>query len=261
MIREKGAYAPVFYPALLLILLFATIGVIWPDDASYYFHIVQTWLLAKAGWIYVLGMAVFVCLSLFLMISRLGDIKLGPDHSTPEYTNISWFAMLFAAGMGIGLMFFSVAEPLQHFLSPPTAESGSIQAARNAMNITFFHWGLQAWGVYAIVGLALAYFSYRHELPLLPRSALYPLIGNRIYGPIGHIIDVFAILGTMFGIATSLGFGAAQVNAGLNFLFNVPANSLVQSILILIITAAATLSVALGLDKGIKVISLSLIHI
>jgi choline/glycine/proline betaine transport protein len=255
MVRERGAYAPVFYPSLGLTLLLATIGILWPDEASMFFSMLQNWLLDKVGWIYILGMAIFVCLSIFLMVSRLGDIRLGPDHSKAEYSNLSWFAMLFAAGMGIGLMFFSVAEPLQHFISPPMAESGSTEAARNAMNITFFHWGLEAWGVYAIVGLALAYFSYRHNLPLLPRSALYPLLKDKIYGPIGHVIDIFAIIGTMFGIATSLGFGAAQVNAGLNFLFAVPDTSLVKCLLIVIITSIATISVALGLDKGIKILS------
>lgn len=255
MVRERGAYAPVFYPSLCLTLLLAIIGILWPSEASIFFTTLQNWLLDKVGWIYILGMAIFVCLSIFLMVSRLGDIRLGPDHSKAEYSNLSWFAMLFAAGMGIGLMFFSVAEPLQHFISPPMAESGSTEAARNAMNITFFHWGLEAWGVYAIVGLALAYFSYRHNLPLLPRSALYPLLKDKIYGPIGHVIDIFAIIGTMFGIATSLGFGAAQVNAGLNFLFAVPDTSLVKCLLIVIITSIATISVALGLDKGIKILS------
>ncbi|MDC0534948.1 BCCT family transporter [Francisellaceae bacterium] len=255
MVREKGAYAPVFYPSLCLTLLLAIIGILWPEEANIFFSALQNWLLDKVGWIYILGMAIFVCLSIFLMVSRLGDIRLGPDHSKAEYSNLSWFAMLFAAGMGIGLMFFSVAEPLQHFISPPMAESGTTEAARNAMNITFFHWGLEAWGVYAIVGLALAYFSYRHDLPLLPRSALYPLLKDKIYGPIGHVIDIFAIIGTMFGIATSLGFGATQVNAGLNFLFAVPDTSLVKCLLIVIITSIATISVALGLDKGIKVLS------
>ncbi|WHN64904.1 choline BCCT transporter BetT [Cysteiniphilum sp. QT6929] len=256
MSRQKGAYAPVFYPSIILIVLFALIGVLWPEHAKLFFASIQGWLTLQTGWLYILGMAIFVCLCIFLMVSRLGDIKLGPDHSLPEHSSISWFAMLFAAGMGIGLMFFSVAEPLQHYLSPPdVSASNSILAAKDAMNVTFFHWGLQAWSVYAIVGLALAYFSYRHKLPLLPRSVLYPLIGKRIYGVIGHVVDVFAILGTMFGIATSLGLGATQVNAGLHFLFNIPVNVPVQTILIIIITLIATASVALGLEKGIKLLS------
>ena len=256
MNRQKGAYKPVFYPSITLIFIFALIGVLWPDHAKMLFGSIQNWLTTQAGWLYILGMAIFLCLCIFLMVSRLGDIKLGPDHSLPEHSNMSWFAMLFAAGMGIGLMFFSVAEPLQHYLSPPDiTNKGNIAAAKDAMNITFFHWGLQAWSVYAVVGLSLAYFSYRHKLPLLPRSVLYPLIGNRIYGILGHVVDVFAILGTMFGIATSLGLGATQVNAGLNFLFDVPVNVSVQTLLIIVITLIATTSVALGLEKGIKLLS------
>ncbi len=256
MNRKSGAYAPVFYPSIILILLFAVAGIMWPKEAKVLFDIIQNWLLTQVGWLYILGMAIFVCICIFLMFSRLGDIKLGPDHSSPEHSNLSWFSMLFAAGMGIGLMFFSVAEPLQHYLSPPDVQNGNqIAAAKDAMGITLFHWGLQAWSVYAIVGLSLAYFSYRKDLPLLPRSALYPLIGERIYGPIGHLIDIFAILGTMFGIATSLGLGATQVNAGLHYLFSVPTNTTVETILIIIITLFATTSVALGLEKGIKVVS------
>uniref|UniRef100_UPI0013C36EC5 BCCT family transporter n=1 Tax=Facilibium subflavum TaxID=2219058 RepID=UPI0013C36EC5 len=255
--RQKGAHVPVFYPALGLIIIFACIGVLWPQDAKAIFGAMQSWLTLHAGWLYILAMAIFLVLCVFLMVSRLGDIKLGLDHSTPEYSNLSWFAMLFAAGMGIGLMFFSVAEPLQHFIAPPDviATTSSFAAAKDAMNVTFFHWGLQAWSVYAIVGLSLAYFSYRHKLPLLPRSALFPLLGKRIFGPIGHAVDVFAILGTMFGVATSLGLGATQVNAGLAYLFNVPNDASVQTIIIVIITLIATSSVASGLDKGIKGLS------
>lgn len=140
MSRQKGAYAPVFYPSIILIVLFALIGVLWPEHAKLFFANIQSWLTLQTGWLYILGVAIFVCLCIFLMVSRLGDIKLGPDHSLPEHSNISWFAMLFAAGMGIGLMFFSVAEPLQHYLSPPdVSTSNSILAAKDAMNVTFFH--------------------------------------------------------------------------------------------------------------------------
>ncbi|MFZ9035795.1 MAG: BCCT family transporter [Francisellaceae bacterium] len=161
MDRQKGAYAPVFYPALILVVLFTLMGVIYPRTSQLYFSAIQSWLSTKVGWIYILAMAIFLVLCVFLMFSRLGEIKLGPDHAKPEYGNLSWFAMLFSAGMGIGLMFFSVAEPLQHYVSPPDAAADTINAAKSAMNITFFHWGLQAWSVYAIVGLALGYFSYR----------------------------------------------------------------------------------------------------
>ena len=193
--------------------------------------------------------------ALYLMISRLGDIKLGPDHSEPDYGNISWFSMLFSAGMGIGLLFFGVAEPMMHFSSPPVGVGGTVESAREAMKITFFHWGLHAWAVYAVLAVILAYFCYRKGLPLLPRSAFFPFIGKRIYGKIGDAIDTFAVIGTMFGVATSLGFGVAQVNAGLGYLFNVPQTPLVQVGLIAIITSFATVSVVLGLDGGIKKLS------
>lgn len=189
------------------------------------------------------------------MLSRLGDIKLGPDHSEPEYTNLSWFAMLFSAGMGIGLLFFGVAEPMMHFAAPPVGDPASIESAREALKITFFHWGLHAWAVYAIMAVILAYFCYRKDLPLLPRSAFYPILGNKIYGKLGDAIDTFSVIGTMFGVATSLGFGVAQVNAGLSYLFSIPQSVGVQIILIAIITSFATVSVVLGLDGGIKKLS------
>tara|TARA_B100001971_G_C18267964_1_gene595975 strand:- start:27593 stop:29359 length:1767 start_codon:yes stop_codon:yes gene_type:complete len=189
------------------------------------------------------------------MMSRVGDIKLGPDHSTPDYTNLSWFSMLFSAGMGIGLLFFGVAEPIMHFTAPPVGDPNTIASAKEAMKITFFHWGLHAWAVYALLAIILAYFCYRKGLPLLPRSSFYPLIGDKIYGKIGDMVDTFAVIGTMFGVATSLGFGVAQVNAGLNYLFEVPQTTTVQVILIAIITGFATISVVLGLDGGIKKLS------
>ena len=191
----------------------------------------------------------------FLALSRYGDIKLGPDHSEPDYRNFTWFAMLFSAGMGIGLMFFGVAEPVMHFMAPPVGEGGTATAAREAMKITFFHWGLHAWAIYAVVALTLAFFCYRHGLPLTLRSALYPLIGNRIHGPIGHAVDIFAIIGTVLGVATSLGLGVAQINNGLNHLFGVPVGVTTQIILIIVTCGLATLSVASGLDKGIRILS------
>lgn len=220
-----------------------------------FFKGIQGWLIAKTSWIYILALGGVLFTSLYLMVSRLGDIKLGPDHSNPEYGNVSWFAMLFSAGMGIGLLFFGVAEPIMHFTSPPVGEPSSIESAREALKITFFHWGLHAWAVYAVFAVTMAYFSYRKKLPLLPRSAFYPFIGDRIYGKIGDMVDTFAVIGTMFGVATSLGFGVSQVNAGLNYLFDVPQTPMIQVILIAIITTFATVSVVLGLDGGIKKLS------
>lgn len=163
--------------------------------------------------------------------------------------------MLFSAGMGIGLMFFGVAEPVMHYLSPPTGAPETVEAAKEAMRLTFFHWGLHAWSIYAIVALILAYFSYRHGLPLTLRSALYPIIGDKIYKMLGHIVDIFAVIGTVFGVATSLGYGVLQVNAGLNHLYGIAINETTQVILIVAITMLATLSVVSGLDKGIRLLS------
>ncbi len=163
--------------------------------------------------------------------------------------------MLFAAGMGIGLMFFGVAEPLMHYLSPPTAEVGTVTAVKEAMKMTFFHWGLHAWAIYAIVALVLAYFSYRHSLPLTLRSALYPLIGDKIHQWPGHLVDIFAVVSTVFGVATSLGLGASQVNAGFGYLFGFDVSTTNQIVIMCVITGLAVISVATGLDKGIKILS------
>ncbi|MIO29962.1 BCCT family transporter, partial [Salmonella enterica subsp. enterica] len=209
----------------------------------------------NASWFYILAVALILLTVAYLGLSRFGEIKLGPDHSQPQFSYLSWFAMLFSAGMGIGLMFFGVAEPVMHYLAPPVGDAQTVQAAREAMEITFFHWGLHAWAIYAIVALILAFFSYRHGLPLTLRSALYPLIGERIYGPMGHAVDIFAVVGTVFGVSTSLGFGVLQVNAGLAHLFGLPVSPAMQVILIVIITGLATLSVVSGLDKGIRILS------
>lgn len=254
--QMRGGLLPqVFYPAAGLAVLLVAFSVLAPDAASTAFEGVNRWIMEKMGWFYALTVTGFLVLCAVLALGRFGSIRLGPDHATPDYSFASWFAMLFSAGMGIGLMFFAVAEPVLHYTAPPTAEPRTIAAAEEAMQATFFHWGIHGWAVYAVVGLTLGYFGFRHKLPLTIRSALYPLIGDRIYGPIGHAVDVFAVLGTLFGVATSLGFGAAQVNSGLNFLFEVPINTSVQILLIAVIAAAATVSVILGLNAGIKRLS------
>ncbi|MYZ42081.1 BCCT family transporter [Schauerella aestuarii] len=246
---------PVFYTSAALVLLLVAFAVIAPDTAARVFGSTQDWILTNASWFYILTVAIVLVVTVFLAISRYGDIKLGPDHSEPDYRNLAWFAMLFSAGMGIGIMFFGVAEPVMHFIEPPIGEPGTAIAAREAMKLTFFHWGLHAWALYAIVALILAFFSYRHGLPLTLRSALFPIIGNRIHGPIGHAVDIFAIIGTVLGVATSLGLGVEQINSGLNHLWGVPISTTTQIILIVVACGCATLSVASGLDKGIKILS------
>jgi choline/glycine/proline betaine transport protein len=246
---------PVFFTSALFTLLLVGFAIIAPKAAQDLFESVQAWILGNASWFYILVVAIILLSVAFLAISRYGDIKLGPDHSEPDYRNFTWFAMLFSAGMGIGLMFFGVAEPVMHFMSPPVGEGGTAAAARESMKITFFHWGLHAWAIYAAVALTLAFFCFRHGLPLTLRSALYPLIGNRIHGPIGHAVDIFAIIGTVLGVATSLGLGVAQMNSGLNHLFGIPVGVTTQIVLIIITCGLATLSVASGLDKGIRILS------
>lgn len=246
---------PVFFVAAALILAFVLFGALFPEQAGRTFDALQAGIVRDFGWFYIVAVALFLIFVLFLMMSRYGDVKLGPDESEPEYSYLSWFAMLFSAGMGIGLLFFGVAEPIQHYAKPPVGEGSTIESARQAMILTFFHWGVHAWAIYIVIGLALAYFAFRRGLPLTLRSGLFPLIGNRIHGPIGHAIDIFAVLGTMFGVATSLGFGVLQVNAGFSYLFGLPVNATVQVVLIAVITGMATLSAGTGLDKGVKRLS------
>jgi choline/glycine/proline betaine transport protein len=251
----EGVNKPVFFWVVGITAAFVLAGILAPVVSSAFFSAMQDWIVRELGWFYLLAVAIFLMFMLLLGFTGHGKVKLGPNHSEPDYSYGAWFSMLFAAGMGIGLVFFGVAEPVKHFIAPPVGEPGSVEAARAAMQISYFHWGLHAWAVYAVIGLSLAYFSYRHGLPLTMRSALYPIIGERIHGPIGHVVDVFATIGTLFGVATSLGLGVLQVNAGFNHVLGWPINFWVQLPLIVVITAMATVSVATGLDKGIKFLS------
>jgi choline/glycine/proline betaine transport protein len=246
---------PVFFISAGLTLAFAGLAALFPVRAKTMFDALQASIVQDFGWFYIAVVAGFLGFAIFLMLSRYGDVRLGPDDSEPDYSYLSWFAMLFSAGMGIGLLFFGVAEPLRHYATPPVGDGKTIEAAQRAMVLTFFHWGVHAWAIYIVVGLALAYFAFRRGLPLTVRSALHPLIGDRINGPIGHAIDIFAVLGTIFGVATSLGLGVLQVNAGFSHLFGIPNTIVVQMVMIAAITGCATLSVASGLDKGLKILS------
>jgi len=246
---------PVFIGAICIIGVFLLIGVVLPEQAESLFAALQARILADFGWFYLLCVAIFVTAVLIFAFSSFGNLKLGPDDAEPDFNYISWVAMLFAAGMGIGLMYFAVGEPMTHFAAPPEADPLTIAARREALSVTFFHWGIHAWAIYAIVGLSLAYFGYRYNLPLTVRSGLYPLLKDRIDGPIGHAVDVFAIVGTVFGIATSLGFGVLQINSGLEYLLGIPVSVVVQIVLIAVITAIATISVVTGLDKGVRRLS------
>lgn len=245
----------VFLSTVAIIAIFLALVVLAPSAFDLLTKQLNQWITDSFSWFYVLSVAVFLILLIYIALSDMGKIKLGPDHSQPSYSNGSWFAMLFTAGMGIGLMFFGVAEPVMHYVSPPIGEGETIQAAQQSMRVTFFHWGFHAWAIYTIVGLALAYFAYRHNLPLKIRSALYPIIGQKIYGPMGDAVDTFATIGTVFGVATTLGFGVTQINSGLNYLLGIEQSATTQIILIVVVSAMASLSVFLGLEKGIKRLS------
>ena len=255
MIRPFVINRPVFFGSLGVIAIFLAIGIIFPSQAGEIFGGLQAGILTNFGWLYLLAVGIVLSAMLLICFSRFGNLKLGPDDSTPDFSFLSWIAMLFAAGMGIGLMFYGVGEPITHFMAPPTAEPRSVAAVREAMSVTFLHWGIHAWAIYAVVGLSLAYFGYRYNLPLTIRSGLYPLLKERINGPIGHAVDIFAIVGTIFGLATSMGVGVSQINSGLNFLFGVPVEPAIQLLIIAGVTGLATISVVTGLDKGVRILS------
>ncbi|VFR17519.1 High-affinity choline uptake protein BetT [plant metagenome] len=256
MKKITDSISPLTFTGSALIAL-ALIGYasLRPESAAALFSHANDWIVGEAGWFYLLAVGFFVIFLIGLAISPFGRIKLGPDESTPDYSYGTWVAMLFSAGMGIGIVFYGVAEPIMHFSSPPDAEPRSIQAMRDAMEITFFHWGVHAWAIYALLGMCLAYFGYRKNQPLTLRSAFYPLIGERVNGPIGSLIDIFAVVGTLAGLATSLGLGVSQLNASMNYLFGLPQTLDTQLWLILIVTVLATITVATGLDNGIRRLS------
>lgn len=245
----------VFFLSATLILLFSLVTILFNDQANQLITQILNWVSRTFSWYYLLAATLYLVFVLFIALSRYGDIKLGPKHSKPEFSLLSWSAMLFSAGIGIDLMFFSVAEPLSHYMNPPVGEGQTFEAARQSMVWTLFHYGLTGWSMYALVGVALGYFSYRYNLPLTIRSALYPIFGKRINGWIGHSVDTAAVLGTIFGIATTCGIGVVQLNYGLHVLFDVPENLLIQSALIAVAVIITAISVASGVNKGLRILS------
>lgn len=207
------------------------------------------------GWLYILAMAVIFFFCLYLLMSRYGDIKLGDDDDKPDFHFLSWISMLFSAGMGIGLLFFGVAEPVTHLSGATPLFQSLEQAEAIAMTVTFFHWGINAWAMYALIGLALAYSAFRKKRKLSIRYCLTPLFGKKVEGRFGDFIDIVAVVGTLFGVSTSLGLGVIQINSGLNYLFGMPKEAWIQVVMIAIITLVATVSVVSGVDKGIKRLS------
>ena len=262
----------VFAISGLLVVAFVVLTLAFQNQVEPMFTAMRGWLTSNLDWFFISAGNIFVLVCLGLAISPLGKVRLGGTEATPDYTYLGWFSMLFAAGMGIGLMFFGVSEPLSHFGSafggtamengvrtdwaPLGAAAGDAEAAtRLGMAATIYHWALHPWAIYAILALGLALFSFNKGLPLTVRSVFYPLLGERVWGWPGHVIDILAVLATLFGLATSLGYGAAQASSGLNFLFDVPLGNTTQILLVIGITAIALFSVVAGLDAGVKRLS------
>jgi choline/glycine/proline betaine transport protein len=246
---------PVFFTSAITIIIIIVLTLMFKEGAQEAFTATQDFVANSAGWFFILSVNIFLIFMIYLAFSKFGQLRIGGQSAKPEFKTLSWFAMLFSAGMGIGLLFWSISEPIYHFLSPPMAEGGTAEAAKEAMKFTFLHWGFHAWAVYALVGLSLAYFTYSRGLPLTIRSIFYPFLGDKIYGRIGDAIDIFAVLATVFGLATSLGLGVQQIAAGLEHLFDIDSGVQTQVLLIVGITAVATVSVVLGVDKGVRVLS------
>ncbi len=245
----------VFWPSAILIIAFIAVTLIVGEPMGQIFSSIQSSISNSGGWFLVLSVNIFLFFVIYIAFSKYGKIRLGGPKSKPEFSTLAWFAMLFSAGMGIGILFWSVGEPISHFISPPNADPRTIEAARESMEITFLHWGLHAWGIYALVGMALAFFTFNKKLPLTISSVFYPLLGKRVYGPAGKAINILAVVATLFGLATSLGMGVQQVSSGLAHLLNLPDTITTQVILIAVITLAATGSVVAGLSGGVKRLS------
>jgi len=258
-IMGMDLHNPVFFISTLLILVFVVGTIMFPTLANQMLSDAKSWSINHFDWLFMLGGNIFVLFCLAIVISPLGKIRIGGESAQPEFSRLSWFSMLFAAGMGIGLMFWSVAEPVAYFTdwygTPLNVEANTEEARQIAMAATLYHWGLHPWAIYAVVGLSLAFFCYNKGLPLTIRSTFYPLLGERIWGPIGHVIDILAVLATIFGLATSLGLGAQQATSGLQFLFGIEPGLNIQLGIIIIVTTVAILSVIRGLDGGVKLLS------
>ena len=250
---------PVFLFTSGLTILFSSLVLIFPEASTELLSDTRNFVLNWFDTLFTISMSSFILVIFFLIISPFGKIRLGGDGSIPEFGFISWTCMLFAAGVGIGMTFYGAAEPLSYYTgvfgTPLGVSPGTEEAYRLAFSATIFHWGLSGWSVYAIIGLALAFFSYNWKLPLTIRSIFYPLLGNKIWGWQGDLIDIIAVLATLFGLATSLGLGAQQASAGLLYIFELPNNILSQSLIIIFITSVAIFSVFRGLDRGVRVLS------
>lgn len=246
---------PVFVTSSAVMVVFVALASIFPGRFGTIANSVESFIADYFGWFYIMSTSAFVVFVFLIAFSRWGALRLGSDDATPEFDTWSWISMMFTAGMGIGLVYYGVSEPITHFQNPPVGSGQTAAAAETSMNYTFFHWGLHPWAIYIVLGLALGYFGFRRGLPLKPASAFYPLIGNRIYGPVGHMIDVLAVFGTLFGLATSIGLGASQIASGLGSLSGIPNDLTTQLLVIGAVEVVAITSVMLGVDAGIRRLS------
>lgn len=247
----------VFFTTVGVILLFVVVTFFAGDWVGRVFGTASGWIMTNLGWFYILGVTTFLGFLIWVAMSRFGHVRLGGDDELPEHSTLSWFGMLFAAGIGTILMFWGVAEPISHFATPPRGgvEPGSRDAATEAMAFTLYHFGLHTWTIFALPALAFAYFIYKRKMPPRVSSIFAPLLGDKIFGPLGKTIDIVALVGTVFGVATSVGLGTLQINAGLDELFGIAMSPVVQVLVIVVVTTIACISVALGLEKGIKRLS------
>ncbi|MGQ9425662.1 BCCT family transporter [Gilvimarinus sp. F26214L] len=259
MARRLGLSAnpAVFFTAAGLAVLFVALAIPFNEEFAAFFGATTDFTVTYFGWFYILSVTGLLLFLIWVALSRYGNIRLSKDHEEPEYGTLTWFAMLFAAGIGTILMFWGVAEPMSHFANPPLegVAPGSAEAGELAMAIALYHFGLHTWTIFTLPALAIGYFAYRQGLPMRISSVFYTVLGDRIYGPIGWAIDIIALLGTVFGVAVSVGLGTLQMNSGLHYLFDVPVNAAIQIVIVAVITVVATASVALGLDRGIKRLS------
>ncbi|HCN60680.1 glycine betaine uptake BCCT transporter [Mammaliicoccus fleurettii] len=245
----------VFTISAIVVAIIVALGAIFPTQFGSITADISAWISKYFGWYYMIITIGMVFFCVFIIFSPIGKLKLGKPHDKPEFNTISWFAMLFSAGMGIGLVFYGAAEPMSHFVSPPNADPETKAAMTESMRSTFLHWGFHAWAIYGVVALALAYSQFRKGEPGLLSKTLRPILGNKVDGPIGVIIDVLSVFATVVGVAVSLGMGALQINGGLEYLFGVPNNIVIQGIIIVIVTILFLMSAWSGLSKGIQYLS------
>ncbi|MHD0397787.1 BCCT family transporter [Staphylococcus simulans] len=250
--QQGKKFSPVFIYASLIVLIVVLAGAIFPSQFDHVTNTIKLWITDKLGWYYLILTTILVFFCVFLIFSPIGKLKLGKPNDKPEFNTVSWFAMLFSAGMGIGLVFYGAAEPMGHFAAPPNAKPETAQAYTEALRSTFFHWGFHAWATYGVVALALAYAQFRKGEPGLLSKTLRPILGDKVDGPIGTIIDVLAVFATVVGVAVSLGMGALQINGGLHYLFGLPNNVWVQGVIIIVVTILFIASAWSGISKGIQ---------